>query len=206
MEDLYAVLGVTKEASQSQIKSAYRKLAVKYHPDKNPGDRAAEEKFKKISAAYNVLGDEEKRRSYDNFGSYSAQQTGAEDPWTQFWKQAQQQAYRQQTYSRKFYTTEESGEYDDPWVQWYGSGGGNQNRTFYTFRNPFATKRSCLSYIFTRLVIMGLGLFFIRSRLLLLMLFPFGHLVCIGAIVMGALGVWRGIKGFFRLLTSGRGR
>ena len=49
MEDLYEVLGITKTASQSEIKSAYRKLAVKYHPDKNPGDKAAEEKFKKIT-------------------------------------------------------------------------------------------------------------------------------------------------------------
>ena len=71
MEDLYQVLGISKTASQSEIKSAYRKLAVKYHPDKNPGDKAAEEKFKQITAAYDVLSDETKRRQYDSYGSYA---------------------------------------------------------------------------------------------------------------------------------------
>ena len=69
MEDLYSVLGVDRSADQNQIKTAYRKLAMKYHPDKNPGDKVAEEKFKKISAAYDVLGDEEKKRNYDLYGA-----------------------------------------------------------------------------------------------------------------------------------------
>ena len=68
MEDLYKVLGVEKTATQDEIKSAYRKLAMKYHPDRNPGDKAAEEKFKSITAAYDVLGDETKRRQYDDYG------------------------------------------------------------------------------------------------------------------------------------------
>lgn len=66
--DYYAVLGVDKSASAEQIKKAYRKLAVKYHPDKNPGDQAAEERFKEITEAYAVLADAEKRRQYDQFG------------------------------------------------------------------------------------------------------------------------------------------
>ena len=73
MEDLYAVLGVSKDASQDEIKSAYRKLAMKYHPDRNPGNKEAEEKFKNISAAYDVLGDETKRRSYDSYGAFGSQ-------------------------------------------------------------------------------------------------------------------------------------
>ena len=71
MTDYYADLGVSKDASADEIKKAYRKLAFKYHPDQNPGDKAAEEKFKKITAAYDVLGDEEKRRQYDNGGYQS---------------------------------------------------------------------------------------------------------------------------------------
>jgi curved DNA-binding protein len=68
-EDYYKVLGVQKNASQEQIKKAYRKLAMKYHPDHTKGDKGAEEKFKKISEAYAVLSDKEKRKEYDTFGS-----------------------------------------------------------------------------------------------------------------------------------------
>jgi molecular chaperone DnaJ len=64
-KDYYQVLGVAKNAPQAEIKKAYRKLAQKYHPDANPGDKAAEERFKEISAAYDVVGDETKRKQYD---------------------------------------------------------------------------------------------------------------------------------------------
>jgi curved DNA-binding protein len=67
-KDYYAVLGVAKDANADAIKKAYRKLAVKYHPDKNPGDKAAEERFKEVTEAYAVLADPEKRRQYDQFG------------------------------------------------------------------------------------------------------------------------------------------
>src|SRR6478752_6936055 len=66
--DLYKVLGVDRKASPEEIKKAYRKLARQYHPDKNPGDASAEQKFKEISAAYDVLGDPDKRKQYDRGG------------------------------------------------------------------------------------------------------------------------------------------
>jgi molecular chaperone DnaJ len=65
-KDYDKILGVKKDASQDEIKKAYRKLAIKYHPDKNPGDKSAEEKFKDAAEAYEVLGDEKKRAEYDN--------------------------------------------------------------------------------------------------------------------------------------------
>lgn len=68
-EDYYKLLGVDKNASDSEIKKAYRKLAMKYHPDKTKGDKQAEETFKKISEAYAVLGDKDKRQEYDMYGS-----------------------------------------------------------------------------------------------------------------------------------------
>ena len=66
--DYYEVLGVSKSASDDEIKKAYRKLAVKYHPDKNPGDKEAEAKFKEINEAHDVLSDKQKRARYDQFG------------------------------------------------------------------------------------------------------------------------------------------
>ena len=66
--DYYDVLGVNKSASPEEVKSAYRKLAVKHHPDKNPGDKPAEDKFKEASEAYGVLSDKSKKENYDNFG------------------------------------------------------------------------------------------------------------------------------------------
>ena len=70
MQDYYTLLGVERDASEDQIKKAYRKMAMKYHPDRNPGDKVAEEKFKGISEAYDVLSDPEKRQKYDQFGQY----------------------------------------------------------------------------------------------------------------------------------------
>src|SRR5580704_16206699 len=66
--DYYEVLGVSREASDQELKSAYRRLALKYHPDRNPGNHAAEEKFKEASEAYQVLCDADKRAAYDRYG------------------------------------------------------------------------------------------------------------------------------------------
>ena len=66
--DYYEVLGIDKSASEKELKSAYRKLAKKYHPDANPGDKQSEEKFKELSEAYDILKDPEKRKLYDKFG------------------------------------------------------------------------------------------------------------------------------------------
>ncbi len=70
--DPYEVLGVGRNASADEIKKAYRKLALKYHPDKNPGDHAAEDRFKEAASAYEVLGDPDKKARYDRFGHAGA--------------------------------------------------------------------------------------------------------------------------------------
>lgn len=76
----YDVLGVSKDASDSDIKKAYRKLAMKYHPDRNPDDKVAEEKFKELGQAYEVLSDEDKRSAYDRMGHHAFEQGGMGNP------------------------------------------------------------------------------------------------------------------------------
>ncbi|MFB3819168.1 MAG: DnaJ domain-containing protein, partial [Candidatus Methylomirabilales bacterium] len=82
--DYYQVLGLTRGASTADVKRAYRKLARKHHPDVNPGDKAAEAKFKEITEAYEVLSDPEKRRRYDQFGADAFREAGARgpEPWS----------------------------------------------------------------------------------------------------------------------------
>src|SRR5678809_1423718 len=87
--DYYEVLGVSREAEAEEIKRSYRKLAVKFHPDKNPGDHTAEERFKELGEAYDVLMDDNKRAAYDRFGHAAfAQGTagrgGSHDPFDIF--------------------------------------------------------------------------------------------------------------------------
>jgi molecular chaperone DnaJ len=74
--DFYELLGVSRNASQDEIKKAYRKLALKYHPDKNPGNKEAEEKFKKLSEAYAILSEPDNRAKYDQFGAAAFEQNG----------------------------------------------------------------------------------------------------------------------------------
>ena len=74
MSDYYDILNVSKSSSQDEIKKAYRKVAMKYHPDKNPDNKQAEEKFKEAAEAYSVLSDQNKRNRYDQMGHQQYQQ------------------------------------------------------------------------------------------------------------------------------------
>ena len=89
-KDYYKILGVDKNADEKQIKSAYRKLALRFHPDKNPGNKEAEEKFKDISEAYRILSDKDLRQRYDTYGTvddnFGGMDINPEDIFAQFMK------------------------------------------------------------------------------------------------------------------------
>ena len=96
-DDFYHILGVSKTTSKDEIKKAYRKLARKWHPDINPGNKEAEQKFKDISRSYDCLGNDEKRKLYDEFGEeglqsgFDAEKTREYKQWSNFQQAAQGQ-------------------------------------------------------------------------------------------------------------------
>ena len=113
-KDYYSTLGVDKNAAQEDIKKAYRKMAKKYHPDANPNDKKAEETFKEVSEAYEVLGDTDKRKKYDAFGSNVNFQNGYDfDP----------SSYGFGDNVRYEYSTNAGGGYSDFFNSFFGEGG-----------------------------------------------------------------------------------
>lgn len=123
-KDYYSILGVNKTASADEIKKAFRKLAVKYHPDRNPNNKQAEERFKEISEAYEVLSDTEKRQKYDTFGQY--------------WKQAGQNNWSNGGTGADFggFDFSQYGSFDDFINELLGrfSGPGTGNTKTYSYR------------------------------------------------------------------------
>ncbi len=118
--DFYSTLGVSKSATEKEIKAAYRKLARKYHPDVNPGDKAAEDKFKEINNAYEVLSDKDKRKKYDKYGDkwqYADQLDEAER------QQAQYRQYSADGGGQSFHFGGDIGGMDSIFDELFGSSG-----------------------------------------------------------------------------------
>ncbi|NER16802.1 DnaJ C-terminal domain-containing protein [Spongiivirga citrea] len=116
-KDYYKILGVVKDASAKDIKKAYRKLAAKYHPDKNPNDPTAEEKFKEINEANEVLSDAEKREKYDTLGSNWEAYQHAGDDWRDY---ANQQRRYNQGGSSEFYGNESGADFSSFFETFFG--------------------------------------------------------------------------------------
>ncbi|WP_407428130.1 J domain-containing protein [Treponema sp.] len=194
MEDLYKVLGIQKTATQSEIKSAYRKLAVKYHPDKNPGDKAAEEKFKKITAAYDVLSDETKRRQYDSYRNTSdyASHTSSNPYGNYGWNN---NGSWQQNWNRNTWNTETQDDFNDAFNQWFNYSRNNQNQNTYYYynnrQNEPKTKSESIVFIIQKLAILMIGVWSFKISW---MLIPFGPILSIVAVTHGFMGVVRGLK------------
>lgn len=218
MDDLYQVLGVSKTATADEIKKAYREAAFKYHPDRNPGDKAAEEKFKNISAAYSVLGDESKRRQYDQYGST--------------------EAYAQQTRPSGYQYGTQSGTTGDPFWDWFMGAAGSQ------YSNPYAsngdsaenrqtqygynhnadfkdeeysqnghtyfwsnrrqsphkyTRKEAAGNLVKSIITLGLGVFFFRFSLYII---PIGPIITIYAVFSGLRGIVKSIQGLLSPRTA----
>ena len=181
MEDLYEVLGVDKNASADDIKKAYRVLAMKYHPDRNPGDAAAEKKFQQISNAYSILSDENKRREYDMYGGSSAN------------------AYRQSSYNYSNMNSAGQDFRDNPFWQFYTSQNysksenqdeGNENRKFWSFsRKSRPVSRKEGLGMFATGVLQGVLCFLVLRATIFV--FPLNILLIVG-----------GVKGFIKAINS----
>lgn len=195
MEDLYAELGVQKTASQNEIKSAYRKLALKYHPDKNQGDKAAEEKFKRITAAYDVLGDETKRRQYDLYGSagdYGS--SSSSNPYGSYGR-GQQGTWQGQWGRSGSWNAETQDDFNDAFNQWFNYARNqqsqNQNAYYYRSTGEPRTKSESIVYILKKAAVFLIGLWSFRISWILL---PFGPILSLAAVVNGISGIMRGIR------------
>ena len=191
MNDYYQILGVSKNATTDEIKKAYRNLAFKYHPDRNPGDKAAEEKFKQISAAYEVLGDEAKRRNYD-LGGYS------ESAYSNANSNAQYQRQYQYTYQNPFG--------DENFWQWFGGANrqnaANQNNSQQNYNQHYdsqdykkRTKSSYKSMLFSKSLQTLVALLMFRISFFI----PFGFFICLGVMINGISGIFEAIRGLRRI-------
>lgn len=188
MDNYYDTLGVSRTATADEIKKAYRTLAFKYHPDRNQGNAEAEEKFKKISAAYDVLGDETKRRNYDL--GYSTQDY------------ANAYSNSQQQYQRQYQYTYQNPFGDETFWEWFNESQQHNNQTRnsnYYYTNRKSNRRNASRGDYLKMFVMKLLQTFFALLLLRDSFYiPFGFIICIGVMINGISGVLTAVRGLLR--------
>ena len=191
MKNYYEVLGISKTASADEIKKAYRNLAFKYHPDRNSGDKIAEEKFKEINEAYDVLSDEKKRADYDSFGTSNSHYSGTNN-----------------SYNRNNdFTNEET------FWNWFNGNTSNSYGNNNTYRNyyyqstnsynkkeDYVSKKSLFKTLLYKILQVFVGLFLTN----VLWIIPFGFIICIGIIINGVLGAGKALKALLQFNAGGK--
>lgn len=191
MKNYYEILGISKTATADEIKKAYRNLAFKYHPDRNSGDKAAEEKFKEINEAYDVLSDEKKRADYNSFGTSNSHYSGTNN-----------------SYNRNNdFTNEET------FWNWFNGNTTNSYGNNNTYRNYYyqstnsynkkeddVSRKSLFKTLLYKILQVFVGLFLTN----VLWIIPFGFIICIGIIINGVIGAGKALKALLQFNAGGK--
>lgn len=191
MKNYYEVLGISKIASADEIKKAYRNLAFKYHPDRNSGDKAAEEKFKEINEAYDVLSDEKKRADYDSFGTSNSHYSGTNNSYNR-----NNDFANEETFWNWFNgnTTNSYGNNNTYRNYYY------QSTNSYNKKEDYVSKKSLFKTLLYKILQVFVGLFLTN----VLWIIPFGFIICIGIIINGVLGAGKALKALLQFNAGGK--
>lgn len=191
MKNYYEVLGISKTASADEIKKAYRNLAFKYHPDRNSGDKAAEEKFKEINEAYDVLSDEKKRADYDSFGTSNSRYSGTNNSYNR-----NNDFTNEETFWNWFNgnTTNSYGNNNTYRNYYY------QSTNSYNKKEDYVSKKSLFKTLLYKILQVFVGLFLTN----VLWIIPFGFIICIGIIINGVIGAGKALKALLQFNAGGK--
>ena len=191
MKNYYEVLGISKTATADEIKKAYRNLAFKYHPDRNSGDKAAEEKFKEINEAYDVLSDEKKRADYDSFGTSNSRYSGTNNSYNR-----NNDFTNEETFWNWFNgnTTNSYGNNNTYRNYYY------QSTNSYNKKEDYVSKKSLFKTLLYKILQVFVGLFLTN----VLWIIPFGFIICIGIIINGVIGAGKALKALLQFNAGGK--
>jgi molecular chaperone DnaJ len=191
VKNYYEVLGISKTASADEIKKAYRNLAFKYHPDRNSGDKVAEEKFKEINEAYDVLSDEKKRADYDSFGTSNSRYSGTNNSYNR-----NNDFTNEETFWNWFNgnTTNSYGNNNTYRNYYY------QSTNSYNKKEDYVSKKSLFKTLLYKILQVFVGLFLTN----VLWIIPFGFIICIGIIINGVLGAGKALKALLQFNAGGK--